>query len=146
MNNKPKKLNLVGFSQRASSTNSLTDATTGGGLKHSESMTEMVDKVSEGSGKVKLKDSDLEYICELGAGCGGDVVKVLHRPTGMMMARKIIGVFVSDEEERLMGEQKILKEMKLLKLCKSKYIVEFYGSFVHENDISICSKSLIFDL
>jgi mitogen-activated protein kinase kinase len=30
--------------------------------------------------------------------------------------------------------------MKLLKLCKSRYIVEFFGSFVHEGDISICME------
>lgn len=52
---------------------------------------------------------------------------------------QIIGVWIPDEEERILGEQKILKEMKLLKLCKSRYVVEFYGSFVQDNDISICS-------
>jgi hypothetical protein len=91
---KPKapKLNLVGFSQRASSTNSLNESTncSGGGMKQSESMSEMVDKVSKDSGRVKLRDADLEYICELGSGSGGDVVKVVHRPTGIIMARKVL--------------------------------------------------------
>ncbi|KAL0168009.1 hypothetical protein M9458_036231, partial [Cirrhinus mrigala] len=36
----------------------------------------------------ELKDDDFEKICELGAGNGGVVFKVLHRPSGFIMARK----------------------------------------------------------
>lgn len=37
----------------------------------------------------ELKDDDFEKICELGAGNGGVVFKVLHRPSGFIMARKV---------------------------------------------------------
>lgn len=38
----------------------------------------------------ELKDDDFEKICELGAGNGGVVFKVSHRPSGLIMARKVI--------------------------------------------------------
>lgn len=37
----------------------------------------------------ELKDDDFEKISELGAGNGGVVFKVLHRPSGFIMARKV---------------------------------------------------------
>jgi len=36
----------------------------------------------------ELKDEDFERLGELGAGNGGVVLKVLHKPTGLIMARK----------------------------------------------------------
>lgn len=46
----------------------------------------------------ELKDDDFEKICELGAGNGGVVFKVSHRPSGLIMARKVASLFptVSD--------------------------------------------------
>lgn len=41
----------------------------------------------------ELKDDDFEKICELGAGNGGVVFKVSHRPSGLIMARKVCAVF-----------------------------------------------------
>lgn len=37
----------------------------------------------------ELKDDDFEKICELGAGNGGVVFKVSHRPSSLIMARKV---------------------------------------------------------
>ena len=37
----------------------------------------------------ELRDDDFEKICELGAGNGGVVFKVSHRPSGLIMARKV---------------------------------------------------------
>lgn len=39
----------------------------------------------------ELKDDDFERISELGAGNGGVVTKVRHRPSGLIMARKVSG-------------------------------------------------------
>lgn len=39
----------------------------------------------------ELKDDDFERISELGAGNGGVVTKVQHRPSGLIMARKVRG-------------------------------------------------------
>lgn len=38
----------------------------------------------------ELKDDDFEYQGDLGTGNGGVVTKVLHKPTGLVMARKVI--------------------------------------------------------
>lgn len=37
----------------------------------------------------ELKDDDFSPICELGAGNGGVVNKVRHKPSGLVMARKV---------------------------------------------------------
>ncbi|PKU28975.1 dual specificity mitogen-activated protein kinase kinase 2 [Limosa lapponica baueri] len=37
----------------------------------------------------ELKDDDFERISELGAGNGGVVTKVQHKPSGLIMARKV---------------------------------------------------------
>lgn len=39
----------------------------------------------------ELKDDDFERISELGAGNGGVVTKVQHKPSGLVMARKVRG-------------------------------------------------------
>ena len=38
----------------------------------------------------ELKDDDFHPICELGAGNGGVVNKVRHRPSSLVMARKVM--------------------------------------------------------
>lgn len=37
----------------------------------------------------ELNDDDFEKLGELGAGNGGVVAKVLHKPSGLIMARKV---------------------------------------------------------
>lgn len=37
----------------------------------------------------ELKDDDFQHICELGAGNGGVVNKVCHKPSRLIMARKV---------------------------------------------------------
>ena len=37
----------------------------------------------------EMKNEDFEKICELGAGNGGVVTQVLHKPSGIIMARKV---------------------------------------------------------
>ncbi|KAL3895932.1 MAG: hypothetical protein SGCHY_004400 [Lobulomycetales sp.] len=97
------------------------------------------DRLAEKS-RMKLKDADLEFIAELGAGAGGTVAKVRHKPTGTIMARKIINVIVFDENERERTEKSILRELRILRVCRSPYIVEFHGAFAHEGDINICME------
>jgi hypothetical protein len=40
-------------------------------------------------GEIKIRDRDLEFLHELGAGSGGSVSKVRHIPSGTIMARKV---------------------------------------------------------
>ncbi|KAJ3097475.1 MAP kinase kinase (MEK) [Phlyctochytrium planicorne] len=82
-----------------------------------------------------IKIEDIDVISELGAGNGGTVNKVLHRPTHTTMARKIMHV-----ECKKSVQKQILRELQILKTCNSPYIVSFYGAFMNENNISICME------
>ena len=42
-----------------------------------------------GNDGVLYKEEDLEHLSELGSGSSGTVSKVLHRPTGKVLARKV---------------------------------------------------------
>ena len=42
----------------------------------------------------ELNADDFDSLGELGAGNGGVVTKVLHRPSGLVMARKVIWKFI----------------------------------------------------
>ncbi|WAR00268.1 MP2K1-like protein [Mya arenaria] len=64
----------------------------------------------------ELVAEEFDKIGELGAGNGGVVMKVLHRPTSLVMARKV------------------------LHECNSPYIVGFYGAFYSDGEISICME------
>lgn len=46
----------------------------------------------------ELKDDDFEKISELGAGNGGVVFKVSHKPSGLIMARKVSLLVASNED------------------------------------------------
>ena len=86
--------------------------------------------------KIQFKDEDLEFIKKLGQGAGGTVSKVLHKPSGLYMARKLMKSVASDENQDKI-EKQIMRELKILRMCKSPYIVTFYGAFMHNDDISI---------
>lgn len=63
-----------------------------GGKAGNESMlsNELVSKES----KFKFKKEDIEIIARLGAGSGGSVHKVFHKPTQMTMACKVLNVLL----------------------------------------------------
>ncbi|KAI8898040.1 kinase-like domain-containing protein [Globomyces pollinis-pini] len=82
-----------------------------------------------------LKPEDIETLFELGSGAGGTVSKVIHKPTGNIMARKIIHV-----EAKNSVRKQILRELQILNQCDSPNIVSFYGAFLAEGDISICME------
>ncbi|XP_065837118.1 dual specificity mitogen-activated protein kinase kinase 1-like [Oscarella lobularis] len=82
-----------------------------------------------------LRDEDLERLCELGAGNGGVVEKVRHRPTQIVMARKLIHL-----EVKPAIRNSIMRELKVLHDCNSPYIVGFFSAFNSEREISICME------
>ena len=53
---------------------------------------------------------------------------------------KIIKLFVADEALRERTKKQILRELKILRMCMSPFVVEFYGAYAHEGDISICME------
>lgn len=85
----------------------------------------------------ELKDDDFHRICELGAGNGGVVNKVCHKPSGLVMARKLIHL-----EIKLAIRNQIIRELQVLHECNSPYIVGFYGAFYSDGEISICMEHM----
>ncbi|XP_022690327.1 dual specificity mitogen-activated protein kinase kinase 1-like isoform X1 [Varroa jacobsoni] len=90
--------------------------------------------------RVKGKDKDLcpedfDSLGELGAGNGGVVTKVLHRPSGLIMARKMIHL-----EVKPAIRNQIIRELKVLDECNSPHIVGFYGSFYSDGEINVCME------
>uniref|UniRef100_A0A8D2QDR8 mitogen-activated protein kinase kinase n=1 Tax=Zonotrichia albicollis TaxID=44394 RepID=A0A8D2QDR8_ZONAL len=85
----------------------------------------------------ELKDDDFERICELGAGNGGVVTKVQHKPSGLVMARKLIHL-----EIKPAIRNQIIRELQVLHECNSPYIVGFYGAFYSDGEISICMEHM----
>lgn len=83
-----------------------------------------------------FKQSDLEILQKLGQGTAGTVYKVKHIPTGIFMARKLIRISKSDENSATI-EKQINRELRILRLCRSPFIVKFYGAFMTNDDISI---------
>lgn len=85
----------------------------------------------------ELAGDDLEKLEELGAGNGGVVTKVRHRPSKFIMARKLIRL-----EIKPAIRNQIIRELKVLHECNSPYIVGFYGAFYSDGEISICMEHM----
>ncbi|ESO84309.1 hypothetical protein LOTGIDRAFT_132393 [Lottia gigantea] len=83
----------------------------------------------------ELTEEDIIKCEELGAGNGGVVTKVLHKPSGIIMARKLIHL-----EIKPVVRNQIFRELKVLHECNSPYIVGFYGHFYSDGEISICME------
>jgi serine/threonine protein kinase len=98
--------------------------------------TKLNDSTVRKDSKIQFKNEDIESIKKLGQGAGGTVSKVLHKPTGIFMARKIMKSVAQDENQDKV-EKQIMRELKIMRMCKSPYIVTFYGAFMHNDDISI---------
>lgn len=83
----------------------------------------------------ELTDDDLEKLGELGAGNGGVVMKVRHKKSGYIMARKLIHLEVKPAIKK-----QIIRELKVLHQCNFAHIVGFYGAFYSDGEISICME------
>ncbi|RWS16743.1 Dual specificity mitogen-activated protein kinase kinase 1-like protein [Dinothrombium tinctorium] len=83
----------------------------------------------------ELNADDCENLGELGAGNGGVVTKVLHKPSGLIMARKLIHL-----EVKPAIRNQIIRELKVLHECNSPHIVGFYGAFYSDGEINICME------
>ncbi|KAI9302454.1 kinase-like domain-containing protein [Cunninghamella echinulata] len=84
-----------------------------------------------------VQAKDLEILQRLGEGAAGTVRKVLHRPTGLIMAKKSIS---TDPDPAV--QRQILRELSFLKTCHSPYIVSFYGAFLDDGEttVSLCME------
>lgn len=80
---------------------------------------------------------ELEYIGELGRGNYGNVSKVLHKPTQIIMAMKEVRLELDESKFR-----QILMELDVLHKCSSAYIVDFYGAFFVEGAVYMCMECM----
>lgn len=83
----------------------------------------------------ELLEEDFEKLGELGAGNGGVVTRVLHKPTDLIMAKKLIHL-----EIKPAVRNQIIRELKVLHECNSPDIVGYYGAFYSDGEISICME------
>lgn len=81
----------------------------------------------------RLELKDLKKISTLGRGSSGVVQKMLHVPTGTMLAVKIIQL---DIKETAICKQIIL-ELKTLHRTQCDYVVSFYDAFYEEGAIYV---------
>nr|XP_019009192.1 STE/STE7/MKK protein kinase [Kwoniella pini CBS 10737]OCF47973.1 STE/STE7/MKK protein kinase [Kwoniella pini CBS 10737] len=72
---------------------------------------------------------DLVSIRRLGEGTGGAVELVQDKRTGKIMAKKVIARTTNPSMHK-----QLLRELEILNVCSSPYIVEHYGSFLTERD------------
>ncbi|KAG2179959.1 hypothetical protein INT43_003746 [Umbelopsis isabellina] len=86
---------------------------------------------------MELKPEDFENLDKLGEGAAGTVRKVIHKPSGIIMAKKSI---TADPDPAI--QRQILRELAFLKTCNSPHIVSFYGVFLDDGDttIAICME------
>lgn len=85
---------------------------------------------------IKFANKDLVTLKSLGSGNSGSVSKILHIPTQKIMAKKVISI-----ELKIVIQNQIIRELKILHECQSPYIYEFYGAFINNNNtIVICME------
>lgn len=96
-------------------------------------LTEVISKVQ--MGKMTLNASEFEEICILGSGSGGVVKKARHKPTGTIMANKVITLSTTEQERKL-----IERELEILKDLNSPSIVHFHGAFLSTSEIHVCME------
>jgi len=82
-----------------------------------------------------LQAEDFEKLGELGVGNGGIVVKVRHKPTDIIMARKLIHL-----EVKPAVKNQIMRELEVLNQCFSPQIVGFFGHFYSDSELSIAME------
>lgn len=83
----------------------------------------------------ELTDDDFDKLGELGSGNGGVVMKVRHKSSRLIMARKLIHLEVKPAVKK-----QIIRELKVLHECNFAHIVGFYGAFYSDGEISICME------
>ncbi|KAK7115614.1 dual specificity mitogen-activated protein kinase kinase 5-like [Littorina saxatilis] len=82
-----------------------------------------------------INEAQLHFLEPVGSGSGGRVYRALHRPSGRVMAVKVIQLDISPAVQK-----QIICELEILYKCNSRAIIAFYGAFFQENRISICTE------
>ena len=83
----------------------------------------------------RISMDELEILDELGRGNYGSVLKVIHKPTNVIMAMKEVRLELDETKFT-----QILMELDILHKCNSPYIVDFYGAFFSEGAVYMCME------
>eukprot|EP00040_Diaphanoeca_grandis_P039452 m.259094 g.259094 ORF g.259094 m.259094 type:complete len:409 (-) comp37582_c0_seq1:391-1617(-) len=76
--------------------------------------------------------NDFQTLKPLGQGIGGVVEAVKHKPTGMILARKMIHLDLKPKQR-----EQIMRELKIMHECNSSSVVGFFGSFHYNSEINV---------
>ncbi|ESO05287.1 hypothetical protein HELRODRAFT_191434 [Helobdella robusta] len=80
--------------------------------------------------------ADMEALGELGHGTCGHVIKMVHKPTGAVMAVKQMRRSCNDDENK-----RIIMDLDVVMNCHScPYIVLCLGTFITSSDVWICME------
>lgn len=103
------------------------------------------------SKNLDLDDDKLDHLREIGHGNGGSVSLVRHRDTGIVMAKKVSfspdlpspnltphQVVLIDAKPSV--RKQIVRELQIMHECNSRFIIECYGSYLADPNISICMQ------
>lgn len=82
-----------------------------------------------------LGNEHLEMVRELGAGNGGTVSQVVHKPSGTVMAKKVVFIDAKPEVRK-----QIVRELQVLHECCSDCIIDFYGAYLTDAHIAMCME------
>ncbi|XP_075435738.1 dual specificity mitogen-activated protein kinase kinase 4 isoform X2 [Ascaphus truei] len=101
-------------------------------------------RTHESSGKLKLSPEqhwdftaeDLKDLGEIGRGAYGSVNKMMHKPSGQIMAVKRIRSTVDEKEQK----QLLMDLDVVMRSSDCPYIVQFYGALFREGDCWICME------
>ncbi|KNC96076.1 STE/STE7/MEK1 protein kinase [Spizellomyces punctatus DAOM BR117] len=110
---------------------SLSSEPRSGDLTPDSALVAAVETDIVGSQEVRYDAADFEFIAPLER----MVAKVLHKPSGITMARKILPITTRENTPRAKERNLILRELSILRKLRSPYVVTFLGAYINEGDI-----------
>lgn len=90
-------------------------------------------ETSHGDGdEYVLSAETLQDLGRLGEGASGEVRKVLHKPSGTVMAKKTIPSSPNEDVQK-----QILRELAFNRECRADWITRYYGAFLEDSESQI---------
>ncbi|ORY64614.1 kinase-like domain-containing protein [Leucosporidium creatinivorum] len=86
---------------------------------------------------LEVTAATIQDLGRLGEGASGEVRRVMHRPTGVVMAKKTIATSPNPKLHK-----QHLRELLFMRECSHPAIVQYYGAFLEDNNsqIGICME------
>ena len=94
---------------------------------------QLMAETSHGDGdEYVLSAGTLQDLGRLGEGASGEVRKVLHKPSGTVMAKKTIPSSPNEDVQK-----QILRELAFNRECRADWITRYYGAFLEDSESQI---------